>query len=224
MAERKNTVFIVIYAVAALAFLVLLAMGVSGIGRTALKAIPVITLLALVVRGVRGFPGVCLSGALIGSVAGDILLDLPYPGLFIFGLVSFLVAHLFYTVLFFRYAKRPDRVQKTVIGALVLLASAMIWIFRVVPPALYGTVVIYIVAIITMSVGALLVPAENRLLFAGALLFIASDIVLAVNKFLVVVPYGRVLNISPYFTAQCIMITAALALWSNRKGLTLIFP
>ncbi len=100
-------------------------MGISGIGRTALKAIPVLTLLYLVLRGLGGFPRACLSGALIGSLSGDILLDLPYPGIFIFGLVSFLVAHLFYTVLFFRYAKRPDGVQKTTIAALVLLAGAM---------------------------------------------------------------------------------------------------
>jgi uncharacterized membrane protein YhhN len=74
-------------------------------------------------------------------------------------------------------------------------------------------VVLYIVVIITMSIGALLVPAENRLLFWGALLFIASDVVLALNKFLVAIPYGRVINISLYFIAQFIIIMAARAIW-----------
>lgn len=64
-----------------------------------------------------------------------------------------------------------------------------------------------------MSIGALLVPAKNRLLFWGALLFIASDVVLALNKFLVVIPYGRVINISLYFIAQFIIIMAAWAIW-----------
>jgi uncharacterized membrane protein YhhN len=70
-----------------------------------------------------------------------------------------------------------------------------------------------------MSIGALLIPAKNRLLFWGALLFIASDVVLAVNKFLIVIPNGRVINISLYFIAQFMIIMAARAIWPKRTGL-----
>jgi uncharacterized membrane protein YhhN len=190
-----------------------MAMDMVGIGRTVLKAIPVSTLMVLVLRDMRGFVRICLTGALLGSVCGDILLDLPDAKVFIFGLVAFLVAHLFYTVLFFRYAKSPDGIGKVMMAGLVLFAGAMIWIFRGIAPALYGPVVLYILVIVTMSIGALLVPAENRLLFWGALLFIASDVVLALNKFLVAVPYGRVINISLYFIAQFMIIMAARAIW-----------
>jgi len=205
--------FTFIYVAAASAFLVVMAMDMVGIGRTVLKAIPVSTLMVLVLRDMRGFARICLIGALLGSVCGDILLDLPYANLFIFGLVAFLVAHLFYTVLFFWYAKSPDGFAKVMMAGLVLFAGVMIWIFRGIAPALYGPVVLYIVVIITMSICALLVPAENRLLFWGALLFIASDVVLALNKFLVAVPYGRVINISLYFIAQFMIIMAAWAIW-----------
>jgi uncharacterized membrane protein YhhN len=205
--------FTFIYVAAASAFLVLMAMDMVGIGRTVLKAIPVSTLMVLVLRDMRGLARICLTGALLGSVCGDILLDLPYANVFIFGLVAFLVAHLFYTVLFFRYAKSPDGFGKVMMAGLVLFAGVMIWIFRGIAPALYSPVVLYIVVIITMSIGALLVPAENRLLFWGALLFIASDVVLALNKFLVAVPYGRVINISLYFIAQFMIIMAAWAIW-----------
>ena len=205
-----------IYIASASAFLVLLAMDRIGIVRTVLKAIPVSTLLVLVLRDMRGFARICLAGALIGSVCGDILLDLPYVNVFIFGLAAFLVGHLFYTVLFFRHAKSPDRFGKATVVGLVIFAGVMIWIFRGIPPALFGPVVVYIVVIITMSIGAFLVPAENRLLFMGALLFIASDVVLAVNKFLFVIPYGRVINISLYFIAQFIIIMAARTIWVER--------
>lgn len=208
--------FTIIYVAAASIFLVVMAMGWVGIGRTILKAIPVSTLMILVLRVTGGFPRICLTGALFGSLSGDILLDLPNPNLFIFGLVAFLVAHLFYNLLFFRYGKSPDGFGKVMIAGLVLFAGLMIWIFRGIPPSLYGPVVLYIVVIITMSIGALLVPAGNRLLFWGALLFIASDVVLAVNKFLVVVPYGRLINISLYFIAQFIIIQAARTIW--KKG------
>jgi alkenylglycerophosphocholine/alkenylglycerophosphoethanolamine hydrolase len=205
-----------IYVASASAFLVLLAMDRVGIVRTVLKAIPMSTLLFLVLRDMRGFARICLAGALIGSVCGDVLLDLPYASVFVFGLSAFLIGHLFYTVLFFRYAKSSDGFGKATVVGLVIFAGVMVWIFRDITPTLFGPVVLYIVVIITMSIGAFLVPAENRLLFMGALLFIASDVVLAVNKFLFVIPYGRVINISLYFIAQFIIIMAARTIWVER--------
>ena len=215
MKTNRSNGFIFIYVAAASAFLVLMAMDMVGIGRTVLKAIPVNTLMVLVLRDMRGFARICLTGALLGSVCGDILLDLSYANIFIFGLVAFLVAHLFYTVLFFRYAKSPDRFGKVTIAGLVLFSGVMIWIFRGIAPALYGPVVFYILVIVTMSIGALLVPGETRLLFWGTIMFIASDVVLAINKFLITVPYGRIINISLYFIAQFIIIMSARALWVN---------
>jgi uncharacterized membrane protein YhhN len=215
MNTTRSNGFIFIYAAAASAFLIIMAMDMAGIGRTILKAVPVTTLMVLVFRDMRGFVRICLTGALVGSLCGDILLDLSYANIFIFGLAAFLVAHLFYAVLFFRYAKSPDGSGKVTIAGLLLFAGLMIWIFRGIAPAIYGPVVFYILLIVTMSIGALLVPAGNRLLFWGAVLFIASDVVLAVNKFLVAIPYGRIINISLYFIAQFIIIMAARSVWAD---------
>jgi len=206
-----------IFAAAALAFLALLGLEIAGIGRTVLKAIPVTTLLVLVLREMDGAPRVFLAGALIGSVAGDILLDIP-QNLFIFGLVAFLVGHLFYTVHFFRHATRPNRTDRAIIAGLIVFAGATMWLFSGIDPSLYPPVVAYISVIVTMSIGALMVPAESRLLFGGALLFIASDLVLAVNKFLVPIPHGRLVNISLYFIAQYVIIAAALGIWARSRS------
>lgn len=209
--------FTLVYVAAALAFLVLLALDVSGIGRTILKAIPVSTLMVLVLREIRGLAGICLTGALLGSVCGDVFLDLPRADFFIYGLVAFLVGHLFYAFLFFRFARRPDTFEKNMIAVLVVFAGLMIWLFRDIEPGLYGPVVFYIVVIIAMSIGALLVPGPDRLLFWGAVLFILSDVVLAINKFLVVIPHGRLFNIALYFTAQYLIILAARSIWGAGK-------
>jgi uncharacterized membrane protein YhhN len=212
--------FTLLYVVAGAAFLVLMAMDRGGIGRTIVKAVPVSTLIVWVLRDIRGFVRICLTGALLGSVCGDILLDLPHAGFFIYGLMAFLAAHVCYALLFFRYAKSPEGFEKSVIAGLALFACFMVWIFRGIDPSLFGPVVLYIIVIITMSVGALLVPADNRVLFMGALLFIASDVILAVNKFLVTVPYGRILNISLYFLAQLTIVLAARTLWMDRRTST----
>jgi len=210
--------FTLVYIVAGAVFLVLIALDRGGIGRTILKAVPVSTLLVLVLRDIRGFPRIFLTGALLGSVCGDVLLDLPNDGLFIYGLASFLTAHVFYTVLFFRYAKRPSGLDMAVIAGLILFAGFMIWIFRNIDPNLFIPVAAYIVVIVTMSIGALLVPATSRLLFWGALLFIASDLVLAVNKFLIAVPHGRPVNIALYFLAQFSIVAAARAIWMDTRA------
>jgi uncharacterized membrane protein YhhN len=205
----------VVYLASAVAFLVLVVLGVAGIGRTLLKAVPVATLTVLVLRDMRGFPRICLAGAMLGSLCGDILLDLPVEDLFVFGLAAFLIAHLFYIVLFFRHAKNPSGFEKGMMAGLVFFAGAMIWLFRGINPALYGPVVAYIVVIIAMSIGALLVPGRNRLLFCGALLFVGSDLVLAVNKFLATIPHGRAINIGLYFIAQFAVIMASRSIWSG---------
>lgn len=210
--------FVVVYVAAASAFLVLMALDMAGVGRTLLKAIPVSMLMVLVLREMRGFVRTCLTGALLGSVCGDVLLDLASANLFLFGLAAFLAAHLFYTLLFFRYAKKPAGFEKATIAGLLLFAGVMIWIFRGIPAALYGPVVLYILVIVTMTIGALLVPARSLLLFGGAVVFIASDLVLAINKFLVALPLGRVINISLYFIAQFMIITAARAIWAGTRA------
>ena len=205
--------YTLVFAAAAIVFMVLLAMDITGIVRTVFKAIPVSTLLVLVISEMRGFTRICLAGALIGSVCGDVLLDLPGQNLFVFGLAAFLAGHLFYTVLFFRSAARPDETEKVVIAGLIFFTGVLMWLFSDISPELYGPVVAYIAVIVLMSIGALLVPAPDRLLFSGALIFIASDLVLAVNKFLIAIPAGRLINITLYFLAQYLIIAAARRIW-----------
>jgi len=206
-------VYSAVYATGAVVFLLCLGLEYSGIFRTAAKAVPVVTLLVLVLSRMQGTARICLAGALFGSLCGDILLDLPQAGVFLYGLLAFLAGHLLYMVLFFRYAESPAAFEKAAAAGLVLFALLMILLFRGIDPALYGPVVCYILVIVAMSIGALLVPSAGRLLFAGALLFIASDLVLAVNRFLLDIPYGRLFNIGLYYTAQYLMIFAARGIW-----------
>jgi uncharacterized membrane protein YhhN len=209
--------YTLIFLLGAAIFMIMLAADITCIGRTMAKAVPVSTLLVLVILNMKGFARIFLAGALIGSVTGDILLDLPHDTFFIFGLGAFLAGHVFYTIGFYRYARRPDRSEAVTTAALIVFAGAMIWLFSGIDPELYGPVVIYIIVIVAMSIGALLVPAPDRFLFYGAALFIASDLVLAINKFLISIPAGRLINISLYFAAQYIMIAAALTIWNQEK-------
>jgi uncharacterized membrane protein YhhN len=141
---------------------------------------------------------------LLFSLAGDIFLMLPTDK-FIAGLVSFLLAHLCYIAAFtfegayalnFLYA-----IPLLVYGAVML---------RVLWPGLASMkapVMIYMLVIIAMAWQALNRWAAtgeqgSALAFAGAMLFVASDSLLAVNRFRKRIRGAQVYIMSTYFMAQ----------------------
>lgn len=141
---------------------------------------------------------------LIFSLGGDILLMLPFD-LFVFGLVSFLIAHLVYIYAF--KGARPWQLDW--IPALVCLAYGVV-IFLVLALGL-GDMTIPVIAYITIILTMAYIAWEQwqqtnsrwaLLAFVGALLFVLSDTILAINKFRYPFLAGRALNLSFYFAAQ----------------------
>ena len=81
-------------------------------GSFAMKGLSIAALAILAFRRGGGVDTAILGVALTCSAIGDILLDLDPQHLFVFGLASFLVAHLVYIVLWTRNWKRPLRVPR----------------------------------------------------------------------------------------------------------------
>ena len=141
---------------------------------------------------------------LIFSMAGDIFLMLPSDR-FILGLVSFLIAHVFYIVAFTHGTK-----IRHAPWALIPFAVYGLLIYVVLSPHLgnmKGPVAVYIVIILVMGWRAWerwSQTSEKTALFAfaGAVLFIISDSVLALNRFREPFVIARALNLSTYFAAQ----------------------
>lgn len=141
---------------------------------------------------------------LIFSLGGDILLMLPFD-LFVPGLISFLIAHLVYI-----YAFKGDRPWR--FAWLPTLVSFLYGagIFTILAPGLGDMtipVIAYIIVILTMAYLAWDQWDQNRdrwalLALIGALFFVVSDSILAINKFRFPFLAGRGLNLSAYFAAQ----------------------
>jgi len=157
------------------------------------------------------------------SLAGDVLLMLSLERLFLFGLVAFLVAHIFYITGF--------RDELTVINAwsLILLVVIAINVSRlirriiaamrlkgqnrlVVPVAVYGTV---ISVMLYAAMSTIYDPAWKTsaafFVSVGAFLFCASDVILAWNKFVAPLRNGRVLNIALYHLGQIGLIAGVIS-------------
>jgi uncharacterized membrane protein YhhN len=146
-----------------------------------------------------------LGLALAVSTVGDVLLDLDPDRLFVFGLGSFLVAHLVYISVFVRNRSRtvPLGVPRLLAAALVLLYSIAVssWLL----PTLGNLIVpvaIYMCAITAMVLSAILARFPNPWVAGGAILFLVSDSLLAVNKFKTPIPYRDVLVWSTYYAGQ----------------------
>ncbi|HEX5085610.1 MAG TPA: lysoplasmalogenase [Blastocatellia bacterium] len=173
-------------------------------GSVLLKALSVATLAALAFRAPAP-SSMILGTALAFSSLGDALLDLGSNRFFIWGLLSFLVAHLIYILLFVRNRVRslkPKGWQSALVAA-VLINSILLsqWLAPNLG-ALLWPVMFYVCVITVMVVSAILAGFSRPWICIGAILFLISDSILAVNKFKSPVPMGGYLVWATYYLAQ----------------------
>jgi uncharacterized membrane protein YhhN len=156
------------------------------------------------------------------SLGGDVFLMLPdMDRWFVPGLVSFLVAHVFYTI-GLNYTLPPLNVFGIFLAISIALFVAQI--YRRLAAGLRASgkdrlrfpVLIYSVVISLMWLSALQTIFDpnwttNASLWVslGATLFVASDIVLAWFKFVGPIKYGRLINLTCYHLGQILLIVGA---------------
>jgi uncharacterized membrane protein YhhN len=140
---------------------------------------------------------------------------------FMLGLLSFLVAQLFYGYLFFESVKIENR-EGFLKGRYFFLIIYLIYagiIFSLLLPKLNMglkiAIFIYMFAISTMSALALnryrVVSSVSFLLvFIGSVLFIVSDTFIALDTFYQPIPYHRLYTMSTYISAQFLIMLGIL--------------
>lgn len=141
---------------------------------------------------------------LVFSMGGDVFLMLPQDR-FVPGLVSFLIAHLFYIVAFANDGELPIVLWVTV--PLLIFGGGMIAILLPTLGDMKIPVMAYMLVILTMGWMAIgrWVDTEQPgsfLAATGATLFMISDAVLAYNRFKKPFHLARLLTLGTYFSAQ----------------------
>lgn len=141
--------------------------------------------------------------ALVLSLLGDVFLMLPRD-LFVFGLGSFLLGHLAYIVGMAIDGLQADKAGFGLVVVAVAAAAVGVVILRSVSGGsereLFGPVVAYMLVISAMVVCAF--GTWHLAAIAGALLFYASDALIAWNKFVREQPHGRLAVMITYHLAQ----------------------
>lgn len=150
------------------------------------------------------------------SWVGDILLmcsgGYESEMLFYAGVGGFLMAQLAYIIVFLRFSENdePGYLRKDPLLALPLLGY-MVGIYLILLPGLEGimipVILVYAVALIGMSVAALnrkgrVGHTGYALVFAGSVLFVASDSMIAINKFHTEIPQSGFWIMLTYIAAQ----------------------
>lgn len=153
----------------------------------------------------------CLLVGLTFCLGGDIFLALPQKKMFLFGLVFFLLGHVFYTFGFFYVAQSS---QWTLVGFLTMLVIS-VWVYFWLKPHLRSRkapVVLYLIVITIMLSGAwsvlgdsILAQSGRIMIFTGALSFYFSDIFVARDRFLRKEFLNRLIGLPMYYTGQFLL-------------------
>jgi len=196
----------------AIVFIVLETVGVFYPG-IAVKALIIPALIWLYLRFVKGrinsFHRLILI-ALVFSWVGDITLQLNIikEDFFIIGLGSFLVAQLIYLVAFFS-TKGPNVVSRKIYLTIpvVFYCVFILWVLwdglgdMMMPVTVY-CVVIHVMLLAAINRKEKVNSQSYQLVLFGAILFILSDSLIAINKFEQSFELARIAIMTSYVTAQ----------------------
>jgi uncharacterized membrane protein YhhN len=174
-----------------------------------IKAIPVLSLALLAFLKIPGIKGKLLGIGFLFSDLGDILLELDRSAYFVFGLAAFLIAHVFYITVFIR---KPVFVKSRLIIVLAIIAYGLVLGSILIPHlgSMMKPVVAYLIIILAMGISASIGSNNHFLIIIGACLFILSDSIIAVNKFLMPVPFSSLWIMTIYYSAQFFIISGSL--------------
>ncbi|MEY3050372.1 MAG: hypothetical protein RLY31_157 [Bacteroidota bacterium] len=166
--------------------------------------------------------------ALLFSWLGDMLLllvPLLGPAWFVYGLAAFLTAHLWYIGAFAGWSPGGSWLRRhpwSAIPFVLYLVALTVWWWSSLG-GLRWPVVAYSMVITVMGLSAwnlrdVLPAGVFRLLSAGAVLFILSDSLIAVDKFRQPIPVARIWIMLTYMGAQYLIVRAAVGMVTDRSG------
>jgi uncharacterized membrane protein YhhN len=217
---KLNTLWLGVWFAFALTYILTMSMQPYAL-HYVIKAVPIWMLAVLCWQQLDGSAQKIMTVAMIFSSGGDVLLSLPLSYSFPAGLSSFLVAQLLYI---FLLSRRRGGFQQGELGRSRLWLLALIGLYYVmmlvvlIPKTgeLAVPVTVYMTAICSMGLFAALYKGSQWVLL-GALCFMVSDSVIAINKFLVPFDLSGVVIMNTYYLAQLMIAVGIIHTQFNVK-------
>lgn len=177
--------------------------------------IPTLLVLLFITKASTAGKTLLITG-LFFSWAGDVLLmfDKINDLFFIFGLICFLITHIFYIIYFLRISSaEPSLLKRKPYLIALVLAYCITLLWQLLPHLADLTipVIVYAVVICTMLLCSLHIfnkvdKKSAGYYLAGAAAFVMSDSLLAINKFQQAFPFASVYIMLTYCAAQFFIV------------------
>ena len=162
--------------------------------------------------------------ALFFSWVGDVLLifEQKHPNYFLFGLASFFLAQIFY-IIFFHNIRMRENIRGNALLLLVVVVYYYILIYLLspylgklsLPVRIYGVVLSFMLMLAMHSTFSVQRRA-GWMMTIGAILFVISDSLLAIDKFYSPLKFGAIMILLSYGGAQ-LLITVGAARYINSQ-------
>lgn len=147
--------------------------------------------------------------AFIFCAVGDLLLAITFKNNFISGLAAFMIAQLLFAIAFWQWRKWSAwKIAPSVLLVMVVLALSLV----ILPASgdLALPVGIYMLVIFCMAICALLATRTNYLLLLGAIMFMLSDSLIGINKFVSPLPFEHLIIMSSYYLALYLLAVGVI--------------
>ena len=188
--------------------------GLSGYPqvRLASKGMIMASLLGIYILRAKRQEPIVLSG-MIFALLGDSFLLFNGDTFFLIGLVCFLVMQICYSIAFWKKRRIPKARHKLVAASFLVLPIGVLSFGWSQFGNMLGPVVVYALAITVMLITAYLRhPKLNgyKNVLLGSILFVLSDLALAIGKFITDFPLQSYTVMITYIFAQYLIITGLL--------------
>lgn len=157
--------------------------------------------------------GQLILGALVLGWLGDAFLLSDAPKAFLAGLGAFLLSHLCFAAAFALGAVSWPAMGVAAVVALAFGAGVLRWLLPHTPAGMRGPVLAYVVVILAMCVTAAghAVATQRWAVLLGAVVFAASDIAVARERFVRPGFINRLWGLPAYFIAQLVLAWTVVA-------------
>ncbi|AOU61398.1 hypothetical protein A9E89_09730 [Legionella pneumophila] len=182
---------------------------------TVLKSIPIVCLIVGVFRtSLSSSAKILLILALVFSLAGDVVLTLPFSLQLELGIACFLLAHCFYITLFLKSFEFNRLHLFYYLPIFLFMGFAA---FTMIPYLgnLLIPVMIYFCVLMLMVFSAFQVKKETLTISSGALFFLISDLTLALNLFIYTQADVRIFVMFTYYVAQFLLTFGLVRLYEK---------
>ena len=155
---------------------------------------------------------VFLTG-LIFALLGDCFLLFGTDDMFAVGLTAFLIMQICYATTFNKHRRIPRNRDYIIPGILIIMGVSTLFYLWPDLGSMKYAVAVYTTAIIIMAIFAYLRHPKLRgysAVFAGVILFIVSDALLAINKFGGEFAYAGIYVMITYMLAQYLIVTGVV--------------